>query len=137
MKSYKLSGMAWSADTVIGIIMLVVICMVVVLNGPAFLGLGRQDKARSDTSSLAGLISQYEMEVGRYPNNLSDLTSTEGQYGPWLKEVPEDPYNHNQSYQYASQAGDGFVVFSVGEDGASSSDVANGIQGDDIGYRSR
>ena len=94
---------------------------------------GRHDKALNDTASLCGIISQYEMEVGSYPSSLSDLTGKKGQYGPWIKELPKDPYKKDSNYQYQSQK-DGFVVFSVGEDGSSSSSVGSGIKGDDIGY---
>lgn len=131
-RSYKLQGfIVW--QMVLGVLMLVILMAACIVNAPSFVNLGRHDKALNDTASLCGLISQYEMEVGSYPSSLSDLTGKKGQYGPWIKDIPKDPYKKNSNYQYQSQK-DGFVVFSVGEDGSSSSSVSNGIKGDDIGY---
>ena len=105
-RSYKLQGLiVW--QMVLGVLMLVILMAACNINAPYFLTLGRHD--------------------------LSDLTGKKGQYGPWIKELPEDPYKKNSNYQYQSQK-DGFVVFSVGEDGSSSSSVSSGIKGDDIGY---
>lgn len=133
--SYKLHGfILW--QMLLGVLMLVILVGAAVANAPSFLTLGRHDKALNDTSSLCGLISQYEMETGSYPSNLSALTKKQGQYGPWIKDLPEDPYKKGSSYQYQFQKNTGFVVFSVGEDGASSSSVSSGIKGDDIGYAS-
>lgn len=118
-KFYKLQGfIVW--QMVLGVVMLVILMAACIVNAPSFLTLGRHDKALNDTASLCGLISQYEMEVGSYPSSLSDLTGKKGQYGPWITELPKDPYKKNSNYQYQSQK-DGFVVFSVGEDGSSSS----------------
>lgn len=132
-RSYnKLQGfIVW--QMVLGVLMLVILMAACIVNAPSFLILGRHDKALNDTASLCGLISQYEMEVGSYPSSLSDLTGKKGQYGPWIKELPKDPYKKDGTYQYQSQK-DGFVVFSIGEDGSSSSSVSSGINGDDIGY---
>ena len=128
---YKLQGfIIW--QMVLGVLMLVILMAACVVNSPSFLSLGRHDKALNDAASLSSMISQYEMEVGSYPSSLSDLTKTKGQYGPWIKELPQDPYKKDGTYQYQFQP-NGFVVFSVGEDGASSSSV-NGINGDDIGF---
>ena len=82
--------------------------------------------------SGGGDIGQYRMEVGSYPAKLEDLTQTKGQYGPWIRTVPSDPFGN--SYQYISNEKKGFVIFSVGQDGRASSSIDSGICGDDIGY---
>ena len=95
----------------------------------------KNDKARADTAMLAGRISQYRFEVGTYPASLATLQNAVGQYGPWLHDLPEDPWSRGSTaYSYFQDASNGCVVFSVGKNGASESSVAAGIGGDDVGF---
>lgn len=98
-----------------------------------FLVASKNDHARADTAMLAGRISQYRFETGSYPDSLANLQNAVGQYGPWLHDMPEDPWSHGNAYSYIHDA-NGCVIFSVGENGASNSTLAGGISGDDIGY---
>ncbi len=100
---------------------------------PAFLEACKNDQARADTAMLAGRISQYRFEVGSYPASLANLQNAVGQYGPWLHDLPEDPWARGNAYTYIQDA-NGCVIFSVGKNGASNSTVAAGIGGDDVGY---
>ena len=94
----------------------------------------KNNKARADTAMLSGRISQYRFEVGNYPSSLANLQNSVGQYGPWLHDLPEDPWSRaRSSYSYFQDA-NGCVVFSVGKNGASESSVAAGVGGDDVGF---
>lgn len=99
----------------------------------AYLDASKNNRARADTAMLAGRISQYRFEVGSYPASLANLQNAVGQYGPWIHDLPEDPWSHGHSYSYITDA-NSCVVFSVGKNGASNSTVAAGIGGDDVGY---
>ena len=55
-------------------------------------------------------------------------------YGPWIETIPEDPYAGSGIYYRYKCNREGFVLFSVGSDGKASSNISNGILGDDKGY---
>lgn len=133
---YYWAGSSMLVTTVFALLLMVIIFAAASLNSEKFLDSGRRDKAFADTAALGGLISQYELELGKYPASLNDLTKKVGQYGPWIKEIPKDPWNKGKSYQYKTSK-DGFVVFSVGKDKSASSSVAAGIKGDDVGFRGK
>lgn len=99
----------------------------------AYLDASKNDKAQADTAMICGRISQYRFEVGSYPATLAALEHSVGQYGPWLRDLPEDPWSNGNTYQYLQNA-NGCIVFSVGRNGAANSTVAAGIGGDDVGY---
>lgn len=123
-----------TTEIVVGICCVMFLALVGILNAPSFMDFGKQDQARTETAAIAGYISEYEMEVGKYPDSLDKLKDSVGQYGPWLKEIPKDPYaTKNANYQYQKNA-TSFIVFSVGKDGAASSSITGGIRGDDIGF---
>ena len=60
---------------------------------PSLIGAAKEERVLSETATLGGLISQYKLEIGAYPEKLSDLTKTKNQYGPWITEVPTDKMN--------------------------------------------
>lgn len=92
----------------------------------------RSSRAKAEISVMAGAVSQYRYEIGRYPANLNELMTTKGQYGPWLAEINIDPWGN--PYQYAADD-TGFVVFSWGKDESpNGSNVNTGIGANDIGY---
>ena len=104
------------------------------VGGKSFLNAAKNNRALADTANLASCISQYKLEVGSYPSSLNDLTNQNGQYGPWLKDIPKDPYNNNNNYQYSYNAAKGYIIYSVGNNGSSDSSLDSGIGGDDLGY---
>lgn len=134
MKKFKCKGFIIQS-AMVGILLYILLCAIGVVNAPVLFDSGKSDKALSDTATLGGLVSEYDLEIGSYPNSLTDLTKTQGQYGPWIKEVPQDPFIH-QDYKYSFND-KGFIVFSVGKDKVVSSDIATGISGDDIGFVGR
>lgn len=87
----------------------------------------------SDTAALGSIISQYRLEVGEYPENLSNLTKAKGQYGPWIHAIPQDVLSKGKSYSY-QHSDNKFMVFSVGANGAPESSLSAGISGDDVGF---
>lgn len=130
MMKYKRAGFIFS-EMVMAILLIIVLSAATLLAAHSYIDAGKRSAAAADTATLGGYISQYKMEVGSYPEKLEDLTKTKGQYGPWVREIPQDPYGND--YYYVKDDKKGFVVFSGGKDGRSSSGI-NGISGDDIGY---
>lgn len=127
----KLHGMAL-ISTVLAIVGVIFIMAVAAFKIPEFMNNSKEAKAAQLTATVASLISQYKMEIGNYPENLSDLTTANGQYGPWLKDVPKDPFTGGNDLQYKKST-NAYAVYSVGKDGVSNSS-ADGISGDDIGF---
>ena len=134
---YHLEGSSSAlVSTIFAVLIMVLVYSYTGINGDSFLDSGRRDKAFADTAALGGLIAQYKLEIGKYPESLTKLTDTSGQYGPWIKEIPQDPYNKGYNYQYKTDS-NGFVVFSVGKNKSANSSVSAGISGDDIGFKGK
>lgn len=89
-------------------------------------------KYTEDLTILYECVKKYKSEIGTYPKKLEDLTVTQDVYGPWIEKIPKDPYT-GEIYRYKCNR-DGFVLFSVGSDGEASSNISDGILGDDKGY---
>ena len=89
-------------------------------------------KSTEDLIILYESVKKYKSEIGTYPKKLEDLTVTKDGYGPWIEKIPKDPYT-GEIYRYKCNR-DGFVLFSVGCDREASSNISDGIMGDDKGY---
>ena len=82
----------------------------------------KNGKARSDMSAISMAISQYHFEMKAYPKTLNDLTkkSDDGQYGPWIRRIEQDPWGHAYSYTTVTDGANGeyYLLVSGGADGA-------------------
>lgn len=117
-------------------ILLAVILMLALLGIGAYKGgnvidTGKTARASSDAAALSAAISEYNVEIGSYPNTLSDLTKKNGQYGPWVKKISNDPWGN--AYNYIKNA-DGFVVYSYGSNKVNDGSSINNIARGDIGF---
>lgn len=92
-------------------IMLVVIIIGVLVAMVAPRLVGRSEQARTAAAkadinaNLATALDLYEVDVGRYPNELAELRKDPGitgWKGPYLKKDPKDPWG--KDYEYTSQA---------------------------------
>ena len=131
----KCKGLALSLDAVMYLLVALIIISIAVLLGPGVLEMARNDRATSETASIGALVSEYRQEVGNYPASLDDLKTASGQYGPWLKEVPNDPWNSGNQYRYKYDAS-GFAVYSLGK-GNSDNSSTNKIGTGNIGFVGR
>lgn len=128
---YKKKGLVFSIDVLI--FMLVVTCFIYVgvVKGTDIINSSRNDRAIAETASIGALVSEYRQEVGSYPKNLDALKTASGQYGPWLKEVPKDPWNPGSQYKYKYTT-TGYAVYSVGKnkkDNSSATAIGSGNLG--------
>ncbi len=121
-------------DTILNVLFILIISSAVLCGAKYYLDMSKTQRANADISAISTAIAQYELEIGKYPDSLQDLTSESGQYGPWLKEIPSDVFSKNQHYKYLKDKKH-YIVYSVGPDGTASSSLATGISGDDIGYK--
>lgn len=130
----KQKGTIALSDTVLSVLFILIVGSMILMGSKLYFDMAKSQKANADTATIFAAIAQYEMELGKYPENLKVLTQSEGQYGPWLKELSTDVFTVNSSYQYLKDD-ENYIVFSVGPDGISSSSLVGGIGGDDIGYK--
>jgi general secretion pathway protein G len=99
---------------------------------------GTSDTARK-TAAMADIkggiktaLDRFEVDNGYYPKNLSDLVTRPGDAknwnGPYLDEVPVDPWGRNYVYVYPGRNNaSGYDLYSVGSDGqdGTSDDIGN------------
>lgn len=127
----KLRGWALMS-MMLAIIGTIFIMAIALFKIPTLLDNSKEAKAAQLTATVGSLVSQYKLEIGKYPDSLKDLTKEDGQYGPWIKEVPRDPFAGANELQY-KKSDKAYAVYSVGKNGSSDS-AADSIGGDDIGF---
>lgn len=76
---------------------------------PHFSSAAQQVRARvnqANVRKIEGAARLYRIDVGVYPGGLSDLVrspqSVKGWSGPYLKEIPVNPFNSAEDYQLNS-----------------------------------
>lgn len=128
----KKKGLAFSLDALGGIMIAMILIGIVAFTGSNFMTNAKNERAISESASLGALVSEFRQEVGRYPKNLDEMKNKSGQYGPWLKKIPEDPWypGHNYGYKYDAN---GFAVYSVGKNKSDSSSATK-IGSGNIGF---
>lgn len=123
----KRKAMILSLDAIAAIMVFIILAGIGGMAGSQLIAKSKNDRAMSETASIAALISEYRQEIGAYPANLDALTTAHGQYGPWLKTVPADPWSPSSQYRYKHDS-EGFAVYSVGvsrADGSSAKSIGN------------
>jgi general secretion pathway protein G len=77
--------------------------------------------AKAQMELLETSLNTYRLDMGTYPNNLSELIKSDNKNwdGPYLpKEVPADPWGNPYVYSQNSETGStGFTLMSYGRDG--------------------
>lgn len=88
----------------------------------------KQVRAQSDIDNISTALRLYEVDNGRFPAALADLTkapaNAENWRGPYLeKGIPKDPWNNEYRYQMpGTRNPHGFDLWSLGPDGVESAD---------------
>lgn len=113
--------------TIIGILAALVV--------PRIAGKSQEAKITAAQADIKGgiksALDQYEINVGSYPRNLQDLVQRPNNApdwkGPYLDEVPLDPWHNPYIYVYPGRHNqNGYDLSSAGPDGQAGND-------DDIG----
>lgn len=89
---------------------------------------GKALQAEAELSTLNMAIGLYQNNTGSLPQQLSDLVKNpgvSGWKGPYLKDVPKDPWGHPYIYH---PSGSSYKVLSAGPDGqeGTADDVGGG-----------
>ena len=124
--------------------MLIVLCSIVAIASGIFVvgnGIfqtGRFNAARSQVAAVSLAVSQYHFETGSWPANLNTLTSSVGQYGPWIDaDGLRDPWGNQFNYNI-STAGNMFSIWSNGANKSNDSGSnPTSFSSDDIGMVGR
>lgn len=80
----------------------------------------KRNTAIAQMQMIATALDAFRLDVGRYPDNLSELRQSDrrGWDGPYLpKDVPLDPWGNNYVYRFPGQAPQPYVLLSYGADG--------------------
>lgn len=98
---------------------------------------GRTERARTAAAkqgiaALTTALDGFELSVGRFPSTEeglnvlierpAGLTDEDGWDGPYMREIPFDPWNRPYEYRYPGQESIDFDLISVGRDGQKGTD---------------
>lgn len=116
------------------LIVLVILGLLTSLVAPQMLGKvdsSKQKSAIAQMQMLTTALDTYRLDVGQYPQQLSELTSSQanGWDGPYLpSSVPADPWGNPYDYSINSSLPRGYSLQSFGADGKSGgSDAAEDV----------
>lgn len=115
-------------------VVLAILALLGGLVGPKVLDYLGKAKSRTAIVQIAELektLDNFKLDVGRYPTTEEGLdalvkrpASANLWSGPYIKEVPKDPWNN--PYKYANPgAGGGVEILSLGADGSAGGDGEN------------
>ena len=115
-------------------VVLAILALLGGLVGPKVLDYLGKAKSRTAIVQIAELektLDNFKLDVGRYPTTEEGLdalvkrpASANLWSGPYIKEVPKDPWNN--PYKYANPgAGGGVEILSLGADGIAGGDGEN------------
>ncbi len=78
-------------------------------------------------SNISIALDLYELDKGRYPENLDELLKKSDEQGPYLKRKPLDPWKRLYKYQSPGTHNDDYDLYSLGPDGqeGTSDDITN------------
>jgi general secretion pathway protein G len=114
------------------IIVIVLIGLVLTVVGSRILGGSDRAKtnlAKSQLTTLAGKIEQFEMDTGRKPASLSELVTNAGAtgwLGPYAKDAElKDPWNNAIQYTVPGESGRPYDLVPLGADGQPGGDSVN------------
>lgn len=104
------------------LIVLAILGLLAALVGPSLFGnleKGKRTTAAAQISNIASALDSYRIDVGRYPESLEGLlendTNRDAWSGPYMREVPPDPWGNDYHYEVADRD---FDLLSYGADGA-------------------
>ncbi len=106
-------GAVLQFDSVNYLLALIIFISVGLYGFTDYVNSSKRNTAHADLVTISSAVSQYNYDLGVYPDSLSELTSSKSvsgnNYGPWLATLNKDPWG--QDYQY-SKTKDKFVVYS-------------------------
>ncbi|MDD4955330.1 MAG: type II secretion system major pseudopilin GspG [Candidatus Omnitrophica bacterium] len=123
MKSNKNSVSRKSFTLIELMLVVIIIGVLAAMVMPRLVGRSEQARvaaAKADIdSNLATALDLYEMDIGHYPNALSELRSdsgTAGWKGPYLKKAAKDPWGREYDYNLEAAENKDYKLCSKGAD---------------------
>ena len=114
------------------LLVLVILGILAAIVVPKFSGRTEQARitaAQTQISSFSTALDAFEVDNGYYPkgnNGLQDLVQqprdAQNWRGPYLKEVPKDPWNNDYVYECPGKQNAAYDLMSTGPDGRSGGD---------------
>lgn len=89
-----------------------------------YVELAKHDVVQADLVKISAAVSRYNYDVGNYPDTLTKLTEKKDDDGPWLDELPQDPWHQDYEYKISSDK-KRFAVYSKMKDGKASAPDVN------------
>lgn len=109
------------------LVVLAILALLAGLVGPRVLnqlGGAKSKSAAVQISNFEQTLEMYKLDVGRFPNSevgldalVNQPSGANGWNGPYLKEVPLDPWGAPYQYRFPGENGE-FDIISLGADGA-------------------
>lgn len=116
-----------------------VLCTVAIMSVGSYVDSARKSEAKAACAQIAGAVSRYHYDMDAYPPDLTPSLTTAATgvggtaVGPWLTNLPNDPWRNPYIYQLLPAGSIGFMVYSAGPDGANDSAGLGVFVGDDVG----
>jgi len=123
------------------LLVLVILATLAAIVVPKFAGRGeqaRQTAAQAQLANFETALDAFEVDNGYYPqgdDGLFELVFDSGNapnwHGPYLKEIPDDPWGFPYIYEYPGRYNEqGYDLMSVGPDGrkGGDDDITNWIE---------
>lgn len=112
------------------LLVLVILGVLAAIVVPKMVGRGEQARvvaAQTQIASFSSALDAYEVDNGVFPkgrNGLQDLViqprDALSWHGPYLKEIPKDPWNNDYVYEYPGRHNNGgYDIMSAGPNGRS------------------
>jgi general secretion pathway protein G len=114
------------------LLVLVILATLAAIVIPKFAGRSQQAKitaAKSQISSIEIALDAFEVDNGYYPKSggldelINQPANASGWKGPYLKNIPPDPWGSNYTYDYPGKHNpNGYDLMSPGPDGRANTD---------------
>jgi len=124
-------------------LVVIIISVLAAIVLPRFVGRQEQAKmsaAKAQIASFCTALDTFELEVGRFPSTeeglvaLLEKPATLGDdvewNGPYIRELPLDPWNHEYTYRYPGEVNVDYDLVSAGPDGeeGNEDDITNYVR---------
>lgn len=101
------------------VVVLLIMGLLIGIAGPLafrWVATGKVNTTMTNLKTLKGVITQYQMEQGKYPTKLEDLTNPpKGQ--PYMEDIPADGWGNEFVYKVTSGKKHPFELYSQGDPG--------------------
>lgn len=109
LKKYKKKAFALQLDAEQYLLVFILLVGLGAFGWSSVQDYGRRDTAQADCTRIASAVSQYHFNNDELPTSLNALLSSDDG-GPYLTDLPKDPWNHDYHYSISSKK-DTFAVF--------------------------